>query len=122
MHKRQEKDLIERVKIIDFGFAIYKTVLEDIPASEKFLGSLNYVAPEVIQQQDYDQTIDNFSIGVIMYFMLSGVLPFEALVPEETKRLTVECRPPMDSSHWKNISSEVKILLMFRQKTSLASS
>lgn len=75
------------------------------------MGSLNYVAPEVIEQQDYDQTIDNFSIGVIMYFMLSGVLPFEALVPEETKRLTVECRPPMDSSHWKNISSEAKDLI-----------
>ena len=80
VHKRAEKDLIERVKIIDFGFAIYNSVLEDVPNSEKFIGSLNYVAPEVIQQKVYDQTIDNFSLGAIMYFMLSGNLPFEAVV------------------------------------------
>lgn len=108
--KRKEKDLVERVKLIDFGFSIYATMLSEIPKEEKFLGSLNYVAPEIIQQRDYDQTVDNFSIGVIMYFVLSGTLPFEAIVPEETKRLTIECKPPMDNIHWSNISDQVQLL------------
>lgn len=108
VHKREDKTLIERVKLIDFGFAVYASMLSDVPLSERFLGSLNYVAPEVIQQQDFDQSIDNFSLGVIMYFMLCGSLPFEAVMPEETKRLTIECKPPMEGQHWANISDKVR--------------
>ena len=41
----KEKDAVEKVKIIDFGFAVYKSVLEKLPQKEWFVGTPNYVAP-----------------------------------------------------------------------------
>lgn len=46
-----------------------------------------------------------------MYYLLSGTLPFDSEFPEEIVSLTVECKPPMESYHWKNISEEAKSLI-----------
>jgi serine/threonine protein kinase len=45
------------------------------------VGTLNYAAPELMNRSEYDQSIDIFSIGVIMYYMLSGKLPFDSRIP-----------------------------------------
>lgn len=45
----QSKQEIERVKIIDFGFAVYKDVLEKLPEKERYVGTPNYVAPEILK-------------------------------------------------------------------------
>jgi serine/threonine protein kinase len=56
-------------------------VLSTLSIDKKYVGSLNYAAPEVIKKLEYDQSIDIFSIGIIMYYMLSGTLPFDSSVP-----------------------------------------
>jgi serine/threonine protein kinase len=58
--------------------------------------------------KEFDHTVDNFSIGVIMYYMLSGSLPFDAVLQEETNRLTVECKVSIENAHWSNVSENVK--------------
>lgn len=45
-------------------------------AMEPF-GTLGYVAPEVILKQPYDFKCDVWSLGCVMYALLSGELPFE---------------------------------------------
>jgi len=40
------------------------------------VGTISYMAPEVINH-DYDALCDNWSLGVIMYEVLSGSLPFK---------------------------------------------
>jgi Ca2+-binding EF-hand superfamily protein len=61
------------VKIIDFGLT--KTMAPGEKAYDK-LGTLYYIAPEVIKVKPYDKQVDIWSIGVILYVMLSGNFPF----------------------------------------------
>jgi len=61
---------IVKCKIIDFGFAVYIDTLKDKNPKERFVGTPNYIAPEILNNKDlYDAKVDMFSIGVIVYFM-----------------------------------------------------
>lgn len=61
-----------QIKLADFGFAAY---LKELRGPQK-LGSPLYMAPEVIQNVDYDFKVDCWSIGVITFILLTGKLPF----------------------------------------------
>ena len=41
-------------------------------------GTLSYVAPEVLAQEGYNKQVDTWSVGIIMYLMLSGELPYDS--------------------------------------------
>ena len=61
-------------KIVDFGLA--KIIGPNEKADEPF-GTLGYVAPEVLKKRPYSYSCDVWSIGCIMYALLSGSLPFD---------------------------------------------
>lgn len=65
------------VKIADFGFA--KCIdIDDIDSLTKTLcGTPMYLAPEVVNQKKYTLVSDLWSIGVILYQIFFGILPFE---------------------------------------------
>ena len=42
---KKDKNMVSRVKIIDFGFALYKSNLKNLPDKEKFAGTPGFVAP-----------------------------------------------------------------------------
>ena len=106
--------MVKKIKIIDFGCAVYKDKLSDLPIKEKFAGTPGYVAPEIYKQEIYDDKIDTFSLGIILYFMLSGYLPFQSNFLEEIEELTKNCNYSIVNMHWSNISDEAKDII---QKT-----
>ena len=46
------------------------------------VGSWRYMAPEVVRSQAYDEKVDIYAYGLIMYFMSSGKAPFHQLGPD----------------------------------------
>ena len=64
-----------QVKIMDFGLAKLKGVSQLTKAGTT-LGTMQYMSPEQVQGQEVDQRSDVFSLGVVLYEMITGELPF----------------------------------------------
>ena len=69
------------IKIADFGWSVYS------PIQDKritFCGTLDYLSPEMVNKQPYDESIDVWCLGVLMYELLVGTPPFETKDPKDT--------------------------------------
>lgn len=69
-----KKGDVNSVKIIDFSLT--KTLTHGETLSDS-MGTINYVAPELLKKKPYDHKADVWSLGVILYFLLGGILPFD---------------------------------------------
>ncbi|MFQ6115516.1 MAG: serine/threonine protein kinase, partial [bacterium] len=65
-----------QVKITDFGLAKFKDE-KTLTKSGAQMGSASYMSPEQIRGEPVDHQSDLFSIGVVLYEMLTGQLPFK---------------------------------------------
>lgn len=110
----------ERVKVTDFG--IVKVGGREVTdTSGARYGSPQYVSPEQARGKDVDQRSDIYSLGVILYEMLTGDPPFggrrDKLTRTETLRAHVERTPLPPSEINKEIPPEIeKIILRALEK------
>ena len=65
------------IKVTDFGIARFARK-ESQTITDKAIGSVHYISPEQAKGEFTDEKADIYSLGVIMYEMLTGTLPFEA--------------------------------------------
>jgi eukaryotic-like serine/threonine-protein kinase len=65
------------VKILDFGLAKLVSGSSDI-TKQNVLGTPTCLSPEQILGEKVDQRVDVYAVGILFYFMLSGVMPFQA--------------------------------------------
>ena len=47
------------------------------PVARSFLGTRGYLAPEMLQRRDYTKAVDTWALGVIVFVLLCGCLPFD---------------------------------------------
>ncbi len=82
------------VKLLDFGLA--KVIGEQrLTASGKVFGTPEYLSPEQARGEQLTGAADQYSLGCVMYEMLTGQLPFEGPSPEVVlKHLQTEPEPP----------------------------
>ena len=66
-----------QIKIMDFGIARFSGA-ESQYTSNQTIGSVHYISPEQAQGDETDQKTDIYSMGIMMYEMLAGRLPFES--------------------------------------------
>jgi len=64
----------EHVKVLDFGVAHFKN--SKLTSSGMVIGTINYIAPEQITGLNINHRADIFSIGVILYELITGKNPF----------------------------------------------
>ena len=95
-------------KIVDFGLS--KIIGPSETATDPF-GTLGYVAPEVLQKKPYSYSCDIWSIGCILYALLSGSLPFDNNNQKELIKMTIEDSLQFDLPVWNSISSQCKNLI-----------
>lgn len=72
----QDPTLGELAKILDFGIA--KLMQEDSEQTSSFMGTLAYASPEQMEGKELDNRSDIYSLGILMYQMLTGNLPLRA--------------------------------------------
>lgn len=78
----REKDNTAEVKLIDFGLA---KIMHEVSA-RSFLGTKGYLAPEMLQRNAYDKAVDIWALGVIVFVLLCGCLPFD----DDSARIATE--------------------------------
>ncbi len=85
------------VKITDFGVARPK--VSNLTQHEEIIGSIDYLAPEIWLGTDIGPGIDFYSLGVILYELLCGVLPFESDRPANVMWMHVNQVPAAPIEH-----------------------
>ncbi|XVF63623.1 hypothetical protein PTKIN_Ptkin09bG0101500 [Pterospermum kingtungense] len=101
------KDENSPIKVIDFGLSLF---IEEGRMYEDLVGTAYYIAPEILQRK-YGKEIDMWSVGVILYILLSGVPPFWGENDKEILKAVSEGNLDLESRPWPSISDGAKDLI-----------
>jgi len=90
----------ETLKLMDFGLAKISSKLyiapEEIADQDGVVasGTAEYISPEQVLGNDIDGRADIYSVGILLYEMLTGQRPFNAKSPTELMRCHLKAEPP----------------------------
>ncbi|QSQ15072.1 serine/threonine-protein kinase [Myxococcus landrumensis] len=112
--RRNEPDF---VKVLDFGIAKITDSTDDGPALTRagfVCGTPEYMSPEQARGATLDHRSDLYAVGVILYQLMTGLLPFESdsAVGFATKHLTEEPPPPTRRRPEARISAAMERLIL----------
>uniref|UniRef100_A0A8C8I341 Ribosomal protein S6 kinase n=1 Tax=Oncorhynchus tshawytscha TaxID=74940 RepID=A0A8C8I341_ONCTS len=93
------------IKITDFGLS--KEATDHDKRAYSFCGTIEYMAPEVVNRRGHTQSADWWSFGVLMFEMLTGSLPFQGKDRKETMVLILKAKLGMPQF----LSPEVQSLI-----------
>jgi len=100
------------LRICDFGFGKQLRAENGLLTTPCY--TANFVAPEVLRKQGYDAAVDVWSMGVLLYIMLSGKTPFAngpTDSPDEILKRINGSKFQLDSGHWASVSNDAKSLV-----------
>ncbi|MBL8151193.1 MAG: serine/threonine protein kinase [Blastocatellia bacterium] len=108
------EDGSEAVKLIDFGIAKNKEERKGFIQTEPGMvfGTPAYMAPEHCLGEHLDNRADIYSLGVLLFEMITGQLPFEADTPSKMMLKQIKETPPSLKEFCPNLPAGVEALIM----------
>jgi calcium-dependent protein kinase len=97
------------LKMIDFGFSIFFQKSIDMKDS---CGTVFYIAPEVLNGRYQGSSCDMWSLGVVVFALLSGYMPFDGKSDEDIVRAIKSGKYKMHPSRWSHISPTARDFVM----------
>ncbi|CAK78483.1 unnamed protein product (macronuclear) [Paramecium tetraurelia] len=106
----RSKDCLTDLVIADFGLSdIYNE--QGVYLFQR-CGTVGYVAPEVLRDEFYDYKVDMFSVGVILFILLTGEMPFESNSDtDDLLRQNAQCKIDFNKLNQKSISPAAQDLV-----------
>ncbi|KAG1347940.1 serine/threonine-protein kinase Aurora-3 [Cocos nucifera] len=97
-------DIEGRLKIADFGWAVQSNAKR-----KTMCGTIDYLAPEMVENKAHDYAVDNWTLGILCYEFLYGIPPFEAEDQKDTLNRIVKVDLKFPSTP--HVSAEAKELI-----------
>ncbi|KAM9320715.1 ribosomal protein S6 kinase alpha-1 isoform 2-T2 [Gastrophryne carolinensis] len=102
----------ESIRICDFGFAKQLRAENGLLMTPCY--TANFVAPEVLKRQGYDEGCDIWSLGILLYTMLAGYTPYAngpEDTPEEILARIGSAKFTLKGGNWNTVSDSAKDLV-----------
>jgi serine/threonine protein kinase len=99
------------IKVMDFGLA---RVLGSahLTRQGRLVGTLEYISPEQIRGEETDARSDIYSLGILLYELVTGRLPFESDSEYALVRAHVEAQPPSPRQITPAVSAELERVIL----------
>ena len=98
-----------RVKVTDFGIARAGT--SQMTEAGSIVGTAQYLSPEQARGANVDQRSDLYSLGVVLYELLTGEAPFEGDTPVEVAMKHLSTIPDAPSTHRPDLPRELDLVV-----------
>ena len=99
-----------RLKVTDFGIA--RAGASQMTEAGSIIGTAQYLSPEQAKGAPVDQTSDLYSVGVVLYELLTGTVPFSGDTPVEIAMKHLSTVPEPPSAHRAEIPRDLDFAVM----------
>jgi serine/threonine-protein kinase len=99
-----------RLKVTDFGIA--RAGASQMTEAGSIIGTAQYLSPEQAKGAPVDQTSDLYSVGVVLYELLTGMVPFSGDTPVEIAMKHLSAVPEPPSSHRAEIPRDLDLVIL----------
>lgn len=98
------------IKLTDFGWATQRDLNDpsDLGNRNTLCGTIDYLSPEVINNEPYNNKVDNWALGVLSFELLFGYAPFEQLKKADTYRMICEGKINWPSKEFTEVTDLAK--------------
>ena len=93
------------IRVADFGFSSF---FDPKKGFTEIVGTPMFMAPELLKEEQYDEKVDIWSIGIITYMLLSGRAPFSGKTKKDMHNLILATEINVNKKYFDEISSEAK--------------